>query len=83
MARQGICLSTPNRWFPVEFNTQLPLVHWLSKPSSRALMRRLGYSFFAEEDNLNLMSRRQLAKAVAGIEWWKFEIATGKRHDLS
>ncbi|MEP9386213.1 class I SAM-dependent methyltransferase [Mesorhizobium sp. KR9-304] len=32
VARKGICLTTPNRWFPVEFHTQLPLLHWLPKP---------------------------------------------------
>jgi hypothetical protein len=78
VARRGICLTTPNRWFPIEFHTQLPLIHWLPKPTSRALMRRLGYGFFAEEENLNLMSRGELAKAVAGIEGWRFEIVTAK-----
>jgi ubiquinone/menaquinone biosynthesis C-methylase UbiE len=29
VARRGICLTTPNRWFPIELHTQLPLVHWL------------------------------------------------------
>ena len=33
VARKGVCLTTPNRWFPVEFHTQLPLVHWLPKPA--------------------------------------------------
>src|SRR5947209_11660439 len=32
VARRGVCLTTPNRWFPIEFHTQLPLVHWLPKP---------------------------------------------------
>lgn len=78
VARRGICLTTPNRWFPIEFHTQLPLVHWLSKPTSRALMRRLGYGFYAEEENLNLMSRGELRKAVVGIEGWRFEIVAAK-----
>ena len=25
-------LTTPNRWFPVEVHTRLPLVHWLPEP---------------------------------------------------
>jgi ubiquinone/menaquinone biosynthesis C-methylase UbiE len=78
VARRGICLTTPNRWFPIEFHTQLPLVHWLTKPASRALMRRFGYGFFAEEENLNLMSRKELTTAVAGIEGWKFKIVTAR-----
>ena len=78
VARRGICLTTPNRWFPIEFHTQLPLVHWLAKPTSRAFMRRLGYGFFAEEANLNLMSRGDLRKAVTGIAGWRFDIVTAK-----
>lgn len=66
VARKAIFLTTPNRWFPIEFHTVLPLVHWLPKPAFRALMRRVGLGFFAEEDNLNLMSAREL-RAAAGL----------------
>jgi hypothetical protein len=78
VARRGVCLTTPNRWFPIEFHTQLPLVHWLAKPTSRAIMRSLGYGFFSEEANLNLMSRGDLRNAVARIAGWQFDIVTAK-----
>lgn len=68
VARRALFLTTPNRWFPVEFHTVLPLVHWLPKPVFRALMRQAGLSFFAEEANLNLMTRRELDAAVAASE---------------
>ena len=38
VARKGVFITTPNRWFPVEFHTVLPLAHWL--PPS--LFRREG-----------------------------------------
>ncbi len=31
MSRKGLFVTTPNRWFPIEFHTVLPLVHWLPK----------------------------------------------------
>jgi SAM-dependent methyltransferase len=65
VARKGIFLTTPNRWFPVEFHTQLPLLHWLPKPQARRLFKTLGLEFFADEANLNLMSRGEL-KAIGG-----------------
>jgi ubiquinone/menaquinone biosynthesis C-methylase UbiE len=61
VARRGVFLTTPNRWFPVEFHSVLPLVHWLPKPAFRAILRRLGHTALAEEANLNLLTRGELA----------------------
>jgi ubiquinone/menaquinone biosynthesis C-methylase UbiE len=72
VARRVVCLTTPNRWYPIEFHTQLPLVHWLPKPWGRAVMRRMKLGFFAEEANLNLMSRGELAAIMAAHPGWRF-----------
>ncbi|MBG1232943.1 methyltransferase domain-containing protein [Aestuariivirga litoralis] len=70
VCRRGFFITTPNRWFPVEFHTVLPFVHWLPKPAFRNLMRKTGRGFFAEESNLNLMGGAELRRAatLAGIE---------------
>ena len=79
VARKAAFLTTPNRWFPVEFHTSLPVVHWLPKTAFRTLMRRTGREFFAEETNLNLMSptelRRAAKAALDASEFW-FEVET-------
>jgi hypothetical protein len=49
---------TPYRYFPVEMHTLLPFIHWLPVGTYRALWRRLGLRFWAEESNLNLLSIR-------------------------
>ena len=69
VARKGIFVTTPNRWFPVEFHTTLPLVHWLPPGVHRPIFRALGREFFADEANLNLLTPGTLAKAAraAGI----------------
>lgn len=67
VARRAVFLTTPNRWFPVEFHTVLPLVHWLPKPWFRAVARRTSYSFFADEANLNLLSRRDLRRLCGAL----------------
>lgn len=69
VARRGIFVTTPNRWFPVEFHTVLPLLHWLPPRLFRAIMRRTGRAFFADEENLNLLGTKDLMKAAiaAGV----------------
>lgn len=70
VARRGIFVTTPNRRFPVEFHTVLPLVHWLPPAIFHAVLGALGKDFYAREENLNLLSSRSLraAAATAGIE---------------
>jgi hypothetical protein len=70
VARKGIFITTPNRWFPIEFHTLLPLAHWLPPDVFRRLCRMTGREFFASEDNLNLLSSSQLRRLAmnAGVE---------------
>jgi hypothetical protein len=37
-----VFLTTPNRWFPLEVHTLLPLVHWLPRAPRESLYRALG-----------------------------------------
>lgn len=60
VCRKGVFLTTPNRWFPVEFHTVLPLLHWLPKDHFRRILRRLGHDDLAEERHLNLLDKRDL-----------------------
>ena len=76
VAYKWVFLTTPNRWFPVEFHTVLPLVHWLPKKTFRSLMRVTGYGFFAEESNLNLLSRREIAAIGARVRGFEFRVSS-------
>jgi len=53
-------ITTPNRWFPIEMHTALPLVHYLPAPINRRLLSALGHQFWASEDRLNLLDARSL-----------------------
>ena len=68
VTRKTALFTTPNRWFPVEFHTLLPVVHWLPKPAFRALLRKSGYGFFAEESNLNLLTSGELRTIAAQVD---------------
>lgn len=55
-------ILTPNRFFPVEFHTFLPLVHWLPQEAHQSLLQKMGKGFWAQTKNLNLLSTRTLAE---------------------
>ncbi len=61
---RNVFLTTPNRWYPVELHTVVPLLHYLPPAIHRPVYRRLGFDFFAEEENLNLLDRRGLRRLL-------------------
>lgn len=68
VSRRGY-LTTPNRYFPVEVHTRVPLLHLLlSKHQFDALLRRIGKGW-ATGDYMHLLSRKDLAEVfrAAGI----------------
>jgi SAM-dependent methyltransferase len=76
VCRRGICLTTPNRWFPIEVHTKIPFLHWLPKRWGRAIFRRIGYDFFAREENLNLMTAKELHRIMIGYPEYHYRIAS-------
>jgi hypothetical protein len=53
-------LTTPNRWFPIELHTAIPLLHFLPKPAYRKLLKKMGETYWSKEENLNLLTRKEL-----------------------
>ena len=56
LSNKYIVVTTPNKFHPIEFHTKLPLLHFLPDNIYRKILTLLGYSFFAQEKNLNLLS---------------------------
>jgi hypothetical protein len=76
VARKAVFFTTPNRWFPVEFHTVLPFVHWMPKPIFRAIMKMTGRSFFAEEANLNLLTGTELRAIADRAKCFSFSLSS-------
>ena len=60
VSRKDIFITTPNKFYPIEFHTKLPLLHFLPSKIYRKILIHLGYSFFSKEKNLNLLTARDL-----------------------
>jgi hypothetical protein len=52
-----VFVSTPNRWFPVETHTLVPLVHWLPRPAADRAMHALRRENW---DQVGLLGKREL-----------------------
>jgi len=55
-----VIIATPNKHYPIEFHTLTPLLHWLPNKIFRNYLRLVGKSFWACEENLNLLTDSQM-----------------------
>ncbi|OGT45945.1 MAG: hypothetical protein A3E83_02580 [Gammaproteobacteria bacterium RIFCSPHIGHO2_12_FULL_41_20] len=60
IAKKGVFITTPNRWYPVDLHTILPLIHWLPKKLHRIILKMIGLPFYSTEKNLNLLDENNL-----------------------
>jgi hypothetical protein len=75
VSRKGFFLTTPNRWFPVEFHSLMPLAHWLPRSYFWRILRIAGRSALADESVLNLLDRRTLEAIAsqAGVSHFRID----------
>jgi SAM-dependent methyltransferase len=55
-------ITTPDRRFPFEHHTGLPLLHYLPPRVFRSMLRGTKYRHWAEESNLNILTARELGR---------------------
>lgn len=60
VAKKKVFVTTPNRFFPIDFHTRLPFIHWLPKKIHRKILTLLNENFLNKEENLNLLSTNTL-----------------------
>ena len=64
LTKKIFIITTPNRSYPIELHTKIPFIHWLPKIIYRRLLRFLGLSFYAQEENLNILNVRELKEIL-------------------
>jgi ubiquinone/menaquinone biosynthesis C-methylase UbiE len=78
IAKKYIFITTPNRYYPIELHTALPLIHWLPKNIHRKILTLVGKSFFSLEQNLNLLTKHELKRLCEENGIKKYKILTAK-----
>lgn len=71
VSKKYVFLTTPSRYFLFDLHTKYPLLHWFPKYLHRKVLRILGDQFFSLEENLNLLSKKDLinfCKRIDNIE---------------
>jgi len=74
VSRRAVFITTPNRWYPIEFHSVLPLLHWLPPKYFRKAMKLLGHQELALEENLNLVSRSRLEELCTEAGFHSFSV---------
>ena len=74
ISKKKIIVVTPNRFYPIDTHTMLPLIHWLPKKFHRKILKILKYDFLALEKNLNLLSEKDLIEICNRLEIKNFKI---------
>jgi len=64
LSKKFFVITTPNRFYPIDFHTKIPLLHWLPKPIHRMLLKTIGLKYFSDEDKLNLLTKKELIDII-------------------
>lgn len=66
---QRVFVTTPNRYFPLEMHTFLPFLHWLPWKIFQKIVRSIKGEFWADINNLNLVSQKDIIEMFGRNVW--------------
>lgn len=69
---KSLFITIPNRWFPLEHHTAIPLLHW-SPSLFRALTKKTSLSYWSDPSNVDFISARSLMS-----EWGRLGLTAGE-----
>ncbi len=82
VSRKIIFIQTPNRFFPIDFHTKIPLIHFFPGKIHRFLLNLFGLKFYSDINNLNLLSKKNLVEFMIKLNIKDFEILEHKLFGL-
>ena len=60
ISKKYVFIQTPNKFFPIDFHTLLPIIHWLPKKIHRKILKTIRLNIYSLEKNLNLLRLKDL-----------------------
>jgi len=83
VSKKKLFITTSNRFFPIEFHTSLPFIHWLPKNVHRKILTILNENFLNKEKNLNLLCKKSIMKICKKINLQNYKIYSIKTFGLT
>ena len=74
ISKESVFIQTPNRFYPIDFHTIVPFIHWLPKKIHRKILKFINLDFYSKEENLNLLSIKDLKKICDILNIKKYNI---------
>ena len=74
LSKKFFILTTPNRFYPIDFHTKLPLIHWLPKKIHRKILSLIGLQYLDKEENLNLLNTNNLIDMMKNFKNIRYDI---------
>lgn len=68
-------LQVPNRYFPIELHTGLPLLYYVPRRFRHWLLRKMGYEHVADVINIEIPSKNWLIKAIESTGDYEIHIS--------
>jgi hypothetical protein len=57
---RSVFIVVPNRWFPVEHHTGIPMLHWLPQSLFRSIIQPTPWHYWSKEEHLNYIGAPDL-----------------------
>ena len=64
LSKKFFIITTPNKNYPIDFHTKLPLINLLPNKIFRKILKLMGFEFFSKEENLNLISYSDIKNLI-------------------
>lgn len=60
LTKKVFIIITPNRYYPIDFHSKIPLIHWFPKKIHRWILKKIGMKDLSKEKNLNILSIKDI-----------------------